>query len=83
MKKYFPADKVDELIKLLEIISIFVTITSEVFLFRDAKNNYLLALAKDSNADFLVTGDQDLLVISKFENTGIVKYQDFLLRLSS
>src|SRR5882757_5685712 len=28
---------------------------------RDVKDNYLLALSKDANADYLITGDKDLL----------------------
>ena len=48
---------------------------------RDAKDNYLLALAKDSDANLLVTGDKDLLVIAKFENTEIVTYQELLLKI--
>src|SRR6184192_1888293 len=28
---------------------------------RDPKDNFLLALAKDGNSDFLITGDRDLL----------------------
>ncbi|MEA5577412.1 putative toxin-antitoxin system toxin component, PIN family [Anabaena sp. UHCC 0451] len=81
LQKYFPSQKVDELIKLLQTIGLFINITSEVSLRRDAKDNYLLALAKDSNAEFLVTGDQDLLVLGKFELTEIVKCRDLLLRL--
>ncbi|RUS94341.1 putative toxin-antitoxin system toxin component, PIN family [Trichormus variabilis] len=58
LQKYFPSHKVDELIKLLRTIGLFIDITSAVSLCRDAKDNYLLALAKDSDANFLVTGDQ-------------------------
>ena len=58
-----------------------INTTSEVFICRDAKDNYLLGLAKDSDANFLVTGDQDLLVIAKFENTEIVTYQELLQKL--
>ena len=65
----------------MRTIGLFVNITSEVLFCRDPKDNYLLALAKDSDANFLVTGDQDLLVIAKFENTEIVTYQEFLLKL--
>jgi len=41
------------------------------------KDNYLLSLAIDSNADFLITGDNDLLILSRIENTKIIKYSDF------
>ncbi|TAF08724.1 MAG: putative toxin-antitoxin system toxin component, PIN family [Nostocales cyanobacterium] len=81
LQKYFPSQKVHELIQLLRTIGVFINITSEVFICRDTKDNYLLALAKDSDANFLVTGDQDLLVIAKFENTEIVTYQELLQKL--
>ncbi|MEH2382805.1 MAG: putative toxin-antitoxin system toxin component, PIN family [Nostoc sp.] len=80
-QKYFPPNKVDELIQILRTIGLFINIISEVYLCRDAKDNYLLALAKDSDANFLLTGDQDLLEITKFENTEIITYQEFLLKL--
>ncbi len=81
LQKYFTFNKVDELIQILQNIGLFINITSEVSLCRDPKDNYLLALAKDSGANFLVTGDQDLLVIKRFENTEIVTYQELLLKL--
>ncbi|MCC5666640.1 putative toxin-antitoxin system toxin component, PIN family [Nostoc sp. CHAB 5784] len=81
LQKYFPPNKVNELIQILRTISLFINIMSEVYLCRDAKDNYLLALAKDSNANFLLTGDQDLLEITKFETTEIITYKEFLLKL--
>ncbi|MDF5739319.1 MULTISPECIES: putative toxin-antitoxin system toxin component, PIN family [unclassified Nostoc] len=81
LQKYFTLNKVDELIQILRTISLFIDITPEVSLCRDAKDNYLLALAKDSDANFLLTGDKDLLEIAKFEDTKIVTYQEFLLKL--
>jgi len=39
---------------------------------QDPKDNFLLALAIDSDADFLVTGDQDLLSLKTIENTVII-----------
>jgi len=41
------------------------------------KDNYLLSLAIDSNADFLITGDNDLLLLNSIENTKIIKFIDF------
>jgi hypothetical protein len=38
----------------------------------------LLALAKDSKATFLITGDKDLLVLKQFENTSIITLTEFL-----
>ena len=77
LQKYFPQSKVSELIDFLKIIGLSIDIRSEISLGRDEKDNYLLALAKDSQADFLVTGDKDLLVLQQFESTKIVTYQEF------
>ena len=51
---------------------------STITVCRDPKDNFLLALAKDSNADFLITGDKDLLILEKFENTIICTLTDFI-----
>ena len=67
LQKYFSATKVQELLELLRIIGLWIEVTSEVSICRDAKDNYLLALAKDSQADFLITGDGDLLTLVNFE----------------
>jgi len=37
----------------------------------------LLALAKDGNADYLITGDKDLLTLKSFGKTKIVTLTDF------
>ena len=58
----------------------YATIPSEV---RDTKDAYLLSMAKAIPADFIVTGDKDLLVLDKFENTYILSYTEFLQVLSS
>ena len=78
LQKYFSATKVQELLELLRIIGLWIEVTSEVSICRDAKDNYLLALAKDSQADFLITGDGDLLTLVNFEGTKILNYKDFL-----
>ncbi len=40
---------------------------------RDPKDDYLLPLAKKGKADFLFTGDEDLLVLKKYGRTRILK----------
>lgn len=70
--------RVDELIYTLTTFYNEVLLTSEVDICRDSKDNYLLALAKDAQTHFLITNDKDLLVLDPFENTRIVKLNDFL-----
>ncbi|WP_199317286.1 putative toxin-antitoxin system toxin component, PIN family [Planktothricoides raciborskii] len=82
LQKYFSADKVKELLELLAVIGVSIEIRSEVSLCRDAKDNFLLALAKDSQANFLITGDADLLTLGSFAGTKIITYQDFLEQIN-
>jgi predicted nucleic acid-binding protein len=42
------------------------------------KDNFLLALAKDGKAHYLLTGDKDLLDLEKFGKTRIVTISHFL-----
>ena len=79
LQKHFPESKVQELLELLSIIGLCIETKSKINICRDAKDNYLLALAKDSQADFLITGDQDLLILQQFGITKIVTYQQFLV----
>lgn len=44
---------------------------------RDPKDNFILELAVSANADFLVTGDADLLVLNPFRNIRIVSPGEF------
>lgn len=54
-----------------------VKISSSMVKSRDPKDNYLLAMAVDSDADFLVTGDDDLLVLEQIGETKIIRMADF------
>jgi uncharacterized protein len=56
----------------------FVMVQTKTEICRDPKDNFLLSLAADGNADFLLTGDKDLLDLEKFGETIIVTISDFL-----
>lgn len=45
---------------------------------RDPKDNKFLATARRAQADYLVTEDQDLLVLIKYEGTKIITAKEFL-----
>jgi uncharacterized protein len=45
---------------------------------RDPKDNHILAAALSANAEVLITGDQDLLVLSEFSGILIMKPTDFM-----
>ncbi len=45
---------------------------------RDEKDNKFLELAINGKADFIITGDNDLLVLNPFENIAIIKPDVFI-----
>lgn len=45
---------------------------------RDEKDNKFLEVAVNGKADFIVTGDRDLLVLNPFENIMIITPDNFL-----
>ena len=77
LKKYFSRESVTELIALLEIIAEKVEITPTHFINRDPKDNFLLDLIDFSKADYLITGDKDLLEHDPFLTANIVTPANF------
>jgi putative PIN family toxin of toxin-antitoxin system len=61
----------------LEQNGIRIAVQTVVDVCRDPKDNYLLALAKDGNADYLITDDKDLLVLQQFGKTKIAGLTTF------
>ena len=45
---------------------------------RDIKDLYLLSMAESIPADYLVTGDKDLLVLKNYQNTLIITFAEFI-----
>ena len=82
LKKYFPPNKVKELIELLEIIALKIQILPINTLCKDPKDNFLLDLIEASDAHVLVTGDKELLKLNPFKSTQILtpkKFEQFLI----
>ncbi len=77
IRKYFPKENVTELLELLDIISERVEISPKYFISRDPKDNFLLDLIDFSKADYLITGDQDLLEHNPFKTAQILTPKDF------
>ena len=77
LKKYFPEQKVAELIAFLLTVGEKYEPTVSNQLSRDPKDNFLLDLAEASEAAYLVTGDKDLLVLNSFKKTQMVTPVDF------
>jgi len=76
-KKYFSKEHIIDFLKLIEEKSQFIRLISKIDLCRDAKDNYLLSLAVDSKSDYLITGDDDLIVLKEINDTQILNFKDF------
>lgn len=80
----FLQEKIQELLSLAKPISV----STHVVLSRDAKDDHYLSLCKEVQADFLITGDKNLLNISQedLKKNGIscliVSPQEFLEKVS-
>ena len=77
LQKYFPYSKVLELVRFLDTVAEKHKITPQHFISRDSKDDFLLDLITVSKADYLVTGDKDLLTLHPFKTTAIVTPVDF------
>jgi uncharacterized protein len=78
MNKKYNQVAVHQFMIKLECLTNFIEPEVQVNICRDKKDNMVLELAKEIKADFIVTGDKDLLVLSPFGNTHIVKTADFI-----
>ena len=76
-KNIFTAERIKELFSLLDSYAIVVSPSQKVSACRDEKDNFLLEVALEGEADYLITGDEDLLVLDRFHHTKIVKPKEF------
>ncbi len=75
--KYFKAEDLDNLVDLIQTIGRIFKITHIPAICRDPKDDFLLELASKSKADYLVTGDIDLLEIENHKGTKIITVKEF------
>ena len=78
--KYISNERRAEFLSLIHSRSQFIKTTSQIGICRDLDDNKFLDLLIDSSAEFLLTGDKDLLILkSKLEYESlIVSPRDFL-----
>ena len=78
--KYISNERRTQFLNLIYGRSQFIKTTSQIRICRDLDDNKFLELLIDSNAEFLLTGDKDLLILKsdpEYEDT-IVSPRDFL-----
>lgn len=75
--KYISNTEREDFLEVIKKYSQFIEIKSQINICRDADDNKFLNLAKDSNAEFLITGDQDLLSLKT-----LAEYQNQIIHYS-
>ena len=77
-KKIFSSSDIRNLFTDIYLYADLIEVKTSVQICRDKKDNFLLALCQDGNADFLLTGDEDLLILRKFGETRIMTLAEYL-----
>ncbi|MBI9037545.1 MAG: putative toxin-antitoxin system toxin component, PIN family [Bacteroidales bacterium] len=72
IKKYFSKEKLYQLIDRFEDYGTMIEPKSKIQQCQDSNDDFLLELAIDGTADFLVTGDKDLLVLETIGDCKII-----------
>ena len=76
--RYITREERDEFLMAFMREAELVEITETVAACRDPKDNQILELAVSGNADYIVTGDDDLLVLNPFRDIAIIAPADFV-----
>ncbi|MBX3252706.1 MAG: putative toxin-antitoxin system toxin component, PIN family [Chitinophagaceae bacterium] len=77
-RRFFSNSDIEEILETIDEYADFVKVQTKIEICRDPKDNFLLSSSVDGSADFLLTGDKDLLDLTKFGETTIITISDFL-----
>ncbi|MBD2482871.1 putative toxin-antitoxin system toxin component, PIN family [Planktothrix sp. FACHB-1365] len=72
--KYISDQDREQFLEVVKKSSHFIETTSQINICRDPDDNKFLELTKDCNAEYLITGDQDLLSL-----TTLAEYQNKIM----
>lgn len=77
---YLPHEKRMHFLSEMKELSQMIPISHTFSVCRDPKDNKFLDVAVSGKADFLITGDADLLALHPFEEVNILSPHDFLIK---
>ena len=81
--RYTTRETREEFLRNLMLNAVPVEIIEPVRACRDPRDDKILELAWNGNADYIVTGDDDLLVMNPFRGVAIVRPADFVAVVGS
>ena len=78
IRKYVSEAECTDLFRIIQSFCIFAEIESNACAkVRDPKDLYLLSFAESINADYIISGDNDLVTLEQHKNTKILKLAEF------
>jgi len=83
LRRYFTTEDWELIFRIIDQYAVYIPVVSSITICRDPKDNFLLSLAKDAKANYLLTGDNDLLVLKVFNVTQIITITKFQTIISS
>jgi putative PIN family toxin of toxin-antitoxin system len=82
IKRYIKDQEPKDILAYLQEFAEFVSPEEKVSACRDRKDNIILECALAGKVDFIITGDNDLLILKTFHNIEIITPKLFLDKLS-
>jgi len=76
-KFQFPEDKIEEQANILMSLFHMIIPTTKIDIVRDKSDNKIIECAVDGKADFIVTGDPDLLSLKEYKGIQILTADEF------
>lgn len=76
--RYVSLEKRAKFLKTLSVKAEIIEVITRIDLCRDPKDNKFLELAFNGNADYLITGDNDLLSLNPFKSIAIIPPTEFI-----
>jgi putative PIN family toxin of toxin-antitoxin system len=81
-RKYIAEEEIEEFIETLLDRVILIQVTDVICECRDPKDNKILELSISGNADYIISGDKDLLVLNPFRFVEIITVEQLLGKIN-
>jgi uncharacterized protein len=76
--RYLTSEEREEFLETLIERAVLIEITENVQECRDPKDDKVLELALNGEAQYIISGDKDLLVLHPFRNVSVITVDEFL-----
>lgn len=81
ISKYIKSVKLTEIVEKFNDYGLLIETTSSIEKCRDPNDDFLLELAIDGKANYLITGDKDLLILEQIDNCQIITLLEWKERI--